>query len=71
MGIGVEIMYGGDGDDLLYVEPMATSNMLDEKVSLAGEELGSAPMGKSNTLEWVRRKLKRIWEIFGDFLREF
>ena len=23
------------------------------------------------TLEWVRRKLKRIWEIFGDFLREF
>lgn len=51
MGIGVEIMYGGDGDDLLYVEPMAMSNMLDERVSLGGKELGSAPMGKSNTLE--------------------
>lgn len=51
MGIGVEIMYGGDGDDSLYMELMAMSNMLDEKVSLGGKELGSAPMGKSNTLE--------------------
>lgn len=47
MGIGVESMYGGDGDDPLYVDPISMSNMLDEKVSLGGEELGSAPMGKS------------------------